>query len=116
MLNASGGTGPQTDQLVHEILEANWRHDAALSDEATLKRIATQVGFDADALLNEAKTPEAKAKLAVNTQWAIDNHIFGSPTYIVGGDAFYGQDHLPLVDRARTQPFAASHWHNPPVG
>ena len=47
---------------------------------------------------------------------AADGIIFGSPTYIVDGDPFYGQDHLGLVERAIQKPFAASAWRNPPVG
>ncbi|MAR04174.1 MAG: disulfide bond formation protein DsbA, partial [Planktomarina sp.] len=31
--------------------------------------------------------------------------VFGSPTYVVNGDMFYGQDNLPLVERAIQQPF-----------
>jgi len=31
--------------------------------------------------------------------------LLGSPTYIVDGDMFYGQDHLSFVERALYQPF-----------
>ena len=29
--------------------------------------------------------------------------MFGSPTYVVAGDMFYGQDHLELVARAQDE-------------
>lgn len=40
-----------------------------------------------------------------NTKEAIEMLVFGSPTYVVGGDMFYGQDHLEIVERALSKPF-----------
>ena len=31
--------------------------------------------------------------------------VFGSPTYVIDGDMFYGQDSLGLVEYALNQPF-----------
>ena len=39
---------------------------------------------------------------------AIDRSVFGSPTYFVDGDMFYGQDHLEMVERALERPFAGA--------
>ena len=116
MIIAAGASGPATDTLSHAILQAHWRDDADLSDETTLRTIATETGLDAETLMAQANTPETHTQLTQNTQWAKDTNVFGSPTYIVDGDAFYGQDHLPLVDRALAQPIAPGTWQNPPVG
>jgi 2-hydroxychromene-2-carboxylate isomerase len=43
-----------------------------------------------------------------NTEEAIRRAVFGSPTYVVDGDMFYGQDRLELVERALQRPFAAT--------
>ena len=40
-----------------------------------------------------------------NTKEAINLPVFGSPTYVVDGDMFYGQDNLILVERALEAPF-----------
>ena len=40
-----------------------------------------------------------------NTEFAIKHSVFGSPTYFVDGDMFYGQDNLPLVERALERAF-----------
>ncbi|MBL1435638.1 MAG: DsbA family protein [Rhodobacteraceae bacterium] len=40
-----------------------------------------------------------------NTTDAITHSVFGSPTYIAGGDMFYGQDRLEMPARALDQPF-----------
>jgi len=40
-----------------------------------------------------------------NTDEAMERSVFGSPTYFVNGDMFYGQDRLELVDRTLKKPF-----------
>ncbi|WP_424984127.1 2-hydroxychromene-2-carboxylate isomerase [Maritalea sp. S77] len=115
MILALGDRGATIDAMSHKLLEAHWRDDADQSDLPTLHRLATELGHDADALLAAAGTEAIQKKLQANTEWAIANNIFGSPTYILDGDPFYGQDHLDLVERALTTPFAPSSWKNPPV-
>ncbi|MFK5979769.1 MAG: 2-hydroxychromene-2-carboxylate isomerase [Rhizobiaceae bacterium] len=116
MILALGDTGPQTDTMAHALLEAHWRDDADLSDHQTLSKIATDLGHDAKFLMEQAASETVQAKLRKNSDWARNLNVFGSPTYIVDGDLFYGQDHLELVNRALTQPFAQSTWSNPTVG
>jgi 2-hydroxychromene-2-carboxylate isomerase len=43
-----------------------------------------------------------------NTDEAIRRSVFGSPTYFVDGDMFYGQDRLEMVERALAKPYARS--------
>jgi len=94
------------DQLAHAMLEAHWRDDADLADRATLATLAEGVGLDPQPLLDAALTPAVQAQYAANTDDAISRSVFGSPTYFVDGDMFYGQDHLELVERALHRPFA----------
>ena len=53
-----------------------------------------------------SEAPEVIAEYEANTNTAIKHSVFGSPTYFVDGDMFYGQDNLCLVERALSQPFA----------
>ena len=52
-----------------------------------------------------AESSEVDRIYRQNTQDALDLSVFGSPTYVVDGDMFYGQDHLELVERALNSPF-----------
>ncbi|PHQ66489.1 MAG: disulfide bond formation protein DsbA [Sneathiella sp.] len=90
------------DALAHEMLRAHWVDDYNLDNEADLARIATTVNLDPKPLLDAARSPEVKAIYQTNTEEAIARSIFGSPTYFVDGDMFYGQDHLDFVERAMT--------------
>jgi 2-hydroxychromene-2-carboxylate isomerase len=93
------------DQLAHRMLEAHWRDDADLADRETLTRLANDVDLDPAPLLDAALSPEVAAIYLANTEEAISRSVFGSPTYFVDGDMFYGQDHLEFVERALKQRF-----------
>lgn len=106
MLVAGVLQGVNIDQLSHAVLEAHWRYDADLADRPTLERIAQQAGYDAKLLLDGADDPKTHAAYAANSQEATERCVFGSPTYFVDGDMFYGQDRLEMVERAMSSPYA----------
>jgi 2-hydroxychromene-2-carboxylate isomerase len=100
--------GVDVDRLAHRMLEAHWRDDADLSDRATLAALGREAGVDPEPLLAAAASADVQAAYAENTEEAIRRSVFGSPTYFVDGDMFYGQDHLDLVERALVRPFAGT--------
>lgn len=95
-----GGAHP--GKLIGGILAGVWAEDRDISDDATLKAIAGEQGFDADALLATAALPEMEAAYEGSTQEAIDRNVFGAPTWIMGDDLFWGQDRLDFLERAVT--------------
>lgn len=115
MIIALGDRGPQVDAMAHALLEAHWRDDMDLSDESALATLAKELGHDSAQLLTRARSDAVQAQYHENGQTALAQNVFGSPTYMLEGEAFYGQDRLELLERAVTQPFAPSRWTNPPV-
>jgi 2-hydroxychromene-2-carboxylate isomerase len=105
MLIAGIRQGQNVDRLAHAMLEAHWRDDADLADRVTLAKLAAGVGIMPESLLGAALAPETLAALEANTEEAIARSVFGSPTYFVDGDMFYGQDRLEMVERALSQPY-----------
>ncbi len=112
MLIAAVLQGVNSDQLAHCLLEAHWRDDADLADRPTLARLGRAAALDPEPLLEAALSAEVMAAYRATTEEAIRRSVFGSPTYFVDGDMFYGQDHLELVERALVQPFAGT-WPAP---
>ena len=115
MIIALGDRGAPVDEFVHALLKAHWVDDADLSDREALAVIAAGLGHDGAALMEQAASPAIGTQLEENCQWAKRNNIFGSPTYIVDGDPFYGQDTLELVEHALTNSFQPASWVNPSV-
>ena len=58
-------------------------------------------------MIAAAQSAEVQAQHQANTDEAIRRSVFGSPTYFVAGDMFYGQDRLDMVERAIRTPFKA---------
>jgi 2-hydroxychromene-2-carboxylate isomerase len=106
MLIAGLVRGIEIDDLAHAMLEAHWRDDADLADRDTLAAIGRGAGVDPLPLLDLALSPEVKTIYQANTDEAIRRSVFGSPTYFVDGDMFYGQDRLDMVERALRKPYA----------
>ncbi len=94
------------DDLAHEMLERHWRDDADLADRETLAAIVRDLGIEPEPILQRATSAEVKADYQRYTDEAIARSVFGSPTYFVDGDMFYGQDHLFMVERALGEPYA----------
>ncbi|MEO0809968.1 MAG: 2-hydroxychromene-2-carboxylate isomerase [Pseudomonadota bacterium] len=76
------------------LLSAIYAQDRDISDEATVLAVLNEAGLDGAGLLELAKTPEAEAAFKKITQDAIDRGVFGSPTYFLGDEMFFGQDRL----------------------
>lgn len=112
MLIACSQQDCDTDRLAHGFLEAHWKDDANLTARDSLAWLAQTVDIDPGPLLDAALSNDVQAIYKANTQEAIDRSVFGSPTYFVGDDMFYGQDHLDLVERALVKPYAGS-WPPP---
>lgn len=113
MLIAAIEQGADVDALAHAVLQAHWRDDIDLADRAALHAVAEGVGLEAAPLLDAALSAPIQAIHAANTAEAIARNVFGSPTYFLDGDMFYGQDHLELMERAITTPFAPHTFQNP---
>jgi 2-hydroxychromene-2-carboxylate isomerase len=105
LLLACATDNDNVDQLAFAFMQAHWRDHADLADVATLRALMDAHGIDADASLEIARSAPVQATYAANTKEAIERSVFGSPTYVVDGDVFYGQDHLEMVERALSRPF-----------
>ena len=99
--------GDKAGPFSRAILQAHWRDDADLADVGTVGRLAEEVGLDAAAIIEAAQSAEVQAQHKANTDEAIARSVFGSPTYFVDGDMFYGQDRLFMVERALRISFGA---------
>ena len=80
------------------ILAAVWTQERDIADRQVLGRLLSETGLDA-ARLEQAREPAVQEDYDRNTQAAIDLGVFGSPSYVVAGEIFWGQDRLDFVQR-----------------
>ena len=98
MVYAAAGT--DAGKLSDAVLTAVWRDEKNIADTDTLVAIANDCGLDGKALLDAASSELGKQKLMDVTAVAHEKEVFGSPTYSVDGELFWGQDRLDFLERA----------------
>ena len=92
--------GHDPDPFLRRAFAALWEEEQNLADDATLTKLANAEKLPGAELLAEAKREEAKAKYEQNTADAIAIEVIGSPSYVLNGEVFWGQDRLDLLDDA----------------
>jgi 2-hydroxychromene-2-carboxylate isomerase len=75
-----------------------WVEPKKMDDPEVAARAFTASGLDAAKLLARSQDADVKAKLIANTQAAVERGAFGSPTFFVGKEMFFGKEQLREVE------------------
>jgi 2-hydroxychromene-2-carboxylate isomerase len=96
IIAAQEAGGGDVGLLCQKILSAVWAGDKDIAQDEVVADCLTAAGFDpaiaGKGLLSSVETLER------NTDEALRRGVFGSPTYMVGDELFWGQDRLPQLD------------------
>jgi 2-hydroxychromene-2-carboxylate isomerase len=79
-------------------MRALWAQERDIADAATLAALLAERGLPAQRL-EESRLPAVQERYERNTEKAIEAGVFGAPSYVVGGEIFWGQDRLDFVER-----------------
>ena len=85
---------PWLPGFVRAIYRANFEEDLDISSRATVTRCLASSGEDPAAVLKEAQSSESKIRLRAQSEEAARLGIFGSPSFLVGREIFWGNDRL----------------------
>ena len=75
-----------------------WVEPKKMDDPEVAMKALSASGLDAAKLLARAQEADVKAKLIENPQKAVDRGAFGSPTFFVGSEMFFGKEQLREVE------------------
>jgi 2-hydroxychromene-2-carboxylate isomerase len=75
-----------------------WVEPKKMDDPEVAMNAFAASGLDAAKLFARAQTPDVKARLIENTQSAVERGAFGSPTFFVGKEMFFGKEQLREVE------------------
>jgi 2-hydroxychromene-2-carboxylate isomerase len=75
-----------------------WREPKKMDDLEVAVKALNSSGLDGAKLLARAQEADVKAKLIENTQSAVERGAFGSPTFFVGNEMFFGKEQLREVE------------------
>jgi 2-hydroxychromene-2-carboxylate isomerase len=100
MVIAAQLQGLDAQPLSHALLRALWAEERDTADAAVRIAVAGENGYDGAALQALEQAPETQAAYRANSVEAVQKGVFGAPTYVLGGERFWGQDRLVFLDRA----------------
>ncbi|MAW85027.1 MAG: disulfide bond formation protein DsbA [Phyllobacteriaceae bacterium] len=102
--------GADAFAYLDSLYRAVWVDELNVADDAVLADRLEKAGFDAAAIIARARGEAVNALVDANTEAAIAAGALGSPTYVLNGEVFWGQDRVEHVDHAlatRRGPFFA---------
>lgn len=79
---------------------AMWEDGKNMDDLPTITGTLDAAGLDSGAILGLSQDAEVKAMLMANTQAAHDSGAFGSPSFLIGRELWFGKDRLRDVEEA----------------
>ena len=86
------------EKYVEAAFHHMWVEPKKMDDPEVAVKALTSSGLDAAKLLARSQEAEVKAKLIENTQAAVERGAFGSPTFFVGEEMFFGKEQLREVE------------------
>jgi 2-hydroxychromene-2-carboxylate isomerase len=75
-----------------------WEVPKKMDDPAVMREALASSGIDADRIVARSRDAEVKDRLMALTQDAVDRGAFGSPTFFVNDEMFFGKDQLRDVE------------------
>jgi 2-hydroxychromene-2-carboxylate isomerase len=75
-----------------------WAEPKKMDDPAVALKALSNSGLEAAKLFARAQDADVKARLIENTRSAVERGAFGSPTFFVGDEMFFGKEQLREVE------------------
>ena len=91
---AEGVFWPYFQAVYHHM----WEEPKKMDDLDVMLEALTSSGIDANKIVARSQDPAVKNRLVALTQDAVDRGAFGSPTFFVNDEMFFGKDQLRDVE------------------
>jgi 2-hydroxychromene-2-carboxylate isomerase len=100
-------SGQDPANYLTRALAGIWQEEKNLGDPAVIAACANAAGLNGAALIETAQATSTEAIYLLNRENAVEAGVFGSPSFVVDGEVFWGQDRLDLLDDMLTSSRAA---------
>lgn len=81
-------------RFTEEVFRLHWTEGRLIGTDENLHEALGILGLDAARVLEVANSPDNKEALKAQTPRAVERGIFGSPSFVVGNELFWGDDRL----------------------
>lgn len=83
---------------VDAVYAAMWEDEKNMDEPAVIASTLDAAGLDSRQIFELSQAAEVKAALLHNTQSAHDRGAFGSPSFLIGSELWFGKDRLREVE------------------
>jgi 2-hydroxychromene-2-carboxylate isomerase len=87
-------------RYVDEVYRHMWAEPKKMDEPHVIEAALRESGLPALRILAGIREPDVKAALLKNTQDAVDRGVFGSPSFFVDDELYFGKDRLRDVEEA----------------
>lgn len=77
-----------------------WEEPKKMDDPEVFRSAFLSSGIDIDRIMARAQQDDVKKRLISSTEDAVKRGVFGSPTFFVGNEMFFGKDQLRDVEES----------------
>ncbi len=85
-------------RYVDAVFHHMWEEPKKMDDPAVILAALDESGLDGGKILERTQDPKVKEQLVRNTEDSVARGAFGSPTFFVGDEIFFGKDRLRDVE------------------
>jgi 2-hydroxychromene-2-carboxylate isomerase len=82
------------EKYVDVVFRAMWVNQLKMDEPDVIGEVLKKAGLDADRILAGMQEPAVKQQLIENTNHSVARGVFGSPSFFVGDEMFFGKDQL----------------------
>jgi 2-hydroxychromene-2-carboxylate isomerase len=86
------------ERYVDEMFRHMWADPKKMDDPNVLRAAMEESGLESGRILELIQAREIKDRLLENTRRSVERGTFGSPTFFVGDEIFFGKDRLRDVE------------------
>ncbi|MBV8137214.1 MAG: 2-hydroxychromene-2-carboxylate isomerase [Deltaproteobacteria bacterium] len=86
------------ERYVDEIYRHMWAEPKKMDDPDIVRGVLDAAGFDSARWFELIQSAPVKDELLRNTEQSVERGTFGSPTFFVDGEIFFGKDRLREVE------------------
>lgn len=79
------------------VFSASFAADADIAAEGVVAGIVASLGRPAEETIGRASAPENKRRLSEQVEAAVEAGVFGVPSFVAGGELFWGNDRLEMA-------------------
>ncbi len=86
------------ERYVDEVFRHMWCDPKKMDEPEVIRAALVESDLPAEALIEAMQDPSVKAELIANTEDSVGRGVFGSPSFFVGTELYFGKDRLRDVE------------------